>query len=209
MYDVFAPSATLSTESIVDCVSLNRSYHAFIADVTNAYFLVDEHDECYVDHWLREWSSKLHWGIRPLCFGDCENSCMVGDALERAGQTSWQRLEEQSFDRCDAAPQFFANYELDVFIQVHKDDLHGTGPRLALEQIQANLSQRIPCSIWTVTEVGTRYEHLERERVLDNHRTELVPNEKKQRVLLHNMGAELQTSATAECSWIRQAEARR
>ena len=27
-----------------------------------------------------------------------------------------ERLEEQSFDRCDAVPQFFANYELDVFI---------------------------------------------------------------------------------------------
>ena len=39
-----------------------------------------------------------------------------------------ERLEEQSFDRCHAAPQFFANYELDVFVEVHMDDLHGTGP---------------------------------------------------------------------------------
>ena len=148
-------------------------------------------------------------GEFDLCALATAKNCMVGDALERAGQTSWQSLEEQSFDRCDAAPQFFANYELDVFIQVHKDDLHGTGPRLALEQIQANFSQRIPCNIWTVTEVGTRYEHLERERVLDNHRTELLPNEKNRGYCCTTWGAELQTSATSECSWIRQAEARR
>ena len=38
-----------------------------------------------------------------------------------------ERLEEQSFDDgCDAAPQFFANYGLDVLIEVHMDDLHGT-----------------------------------------------------------------------------------
>ena len=46
-----------------------------------------------------------------------------------------QRLEEQSFERCDAAPQFFANYELDVFVEVHMDDLHGTGPTLALDLV--------------------------------------------------------------------------
>ena len=42
-----------------------------------------------------------------------------------------ERLEEQSFDRCDAAPQFFANYELDVFSEVYMDDFHGTRLRLA------------------------------------------------------------------------------
>ena len=29
-----------------------------------------------------------------------------------------ERLEEQSFHRCDAAPRFFANSELNVFIEV-------------------------------------------------------------------------------------------
>ena len=40
-----------------------------------------------------------------------------------------ERFEKQSFDRCDAAPQFLASKELDVFIEVHMDDVHGTGPR--------------------------------------------------------------------------------
>ena len=79
-------------------------------------------------HGPNRWNSRPHWGIRPLCLGDCENSCTVGDALEHAGCTSWRgRLEEQSFDRCGAAPQLFFNYKLDVFIEVHMDDLHSTG----------------------------------------------------------------------------------
>ena len=86
----------------------------------------------------------------------------------RRAETRWVdftagRLEEQSFDRCVAAPQFFANSELDVFIEVHKDDLHGTGARLALDFVQTNLSQKILFKIWTVNEVGMRYEHLKRE----------------------------------------------
>ena len=46
------------------------------------------------------------------------------------------------------------------------DDLHVTGPRPALDLVQTNLSQ-----IWTVYEVGMRYEHLKRERVLQNDKT--------------------------------------
>ena len=38
-----------STGRIVDFWSLMKSYHAFIADVTNARFYVDEDEECHVD----------------------------------------------------------------------------------------------------------------------------------------------------------------
>ena len=86
------------------------------------------------------------------------------------------RKEEQSFDKGGAAAQFSSNYELDVFIEVHMDDLHGTGPRPALEQIQAKLSPKILFKIWTVNEVGTRYEHLMRDRLLHNERTEIMAN---------------------------------
>ena len=58
------------------------------------------------------------------------------------------------------------------------DDLHGTGPRLALDLAQANLSQKIRFRIWTVNEVGVRCEHLKRERVLHNDRTEIVSDAK-------------------------------
>ena len=39
-----------------------------------------------------------------------------------------------------------------------------------------------------VYEMGMRYEHLKRERVLHNDRTEIVPNPKNLRVVLHSKG---------------------
>ena len=63
------------------------------------------------------------------------NGCLVDFTAEC--------LEEQSFDRCEAAPQFFVNYALDVSIEVHIDDLHDTGPKPALDLVRTNLSQTI------------------------------------------------------------------
>ena len=91
---------------------------------------------------------SLHfWRLRKQLYGQ-----------RRAG-TRWvdfmtARLEEQSFDRCDAAPQCFANCELDVFIEVRMDDVHGTRLRTALDLVQTNVSQKIRFKIWTVHEVG-------------------------------------------------------
>ena len=157
MYDVFAPSSTPSAGRVVDHLSFQKSCHTLTTDVTNAYFHVDEDEECYVDP-SAEWpeqqaalgnSTSVPWRVRRQLCGP-----------RRAG-TRWvgfiaELLEEQSVDRCDAAPQFFANCELDVFIEVHMDDLHGTGPRPALDLIQTNFSQKILVKIWTVNEVGVR-----------------------------------------------------
>ena len=68
------------------------------------------------------------------------------------------------------------------FNLVHMDDLHGTGPTPALDLVQTNLSK-----IWTVYEVGMRYEHLKRERVLHNDKTEITKKQKFLRVVLHSM----------------------
>ena len=84
MYDVFAPSSTPSIGRIIDDLSLKKSYHTFIADVTNAYFHLDGDEACYVVR------SRPHRGIQPPCIGGCGINCMVVDALEHAGWTSWQ-----------------------------------------------------------------------------------------------------------------------
>ena len=116
-----------------------------------------------------------------------------------------ERFEEQSFDRCDAAPQFFANYELDVSIEVHMDELHGIGPRLAVDLVHTNLSHKIRFTIWTVYEVDMKYEHFQRERVLHNDKTEITPNPKYLRAMLYSMGlTNCKSNTDAECSWIRQ-----
>ena len=49
MYDMLAPSSTLSTGRIIDNLSLKNSHHTFIVDVTNAYCHLDEDEECHVD----------------------------------------------------------------------------------------------------------------------------------------------------------------
>ena len=99
-----------------------------------------------------------------------------------------EHLAEQSFDRCEAAPQFFVNYALDVSIRVHMDDLHGTGPKPALDMVRINLSQTIRFTVRKVYEMGMRYEHLKRDRMLHEDRTEIVPNSKCLRVVLYSMG---------------------
>ena len=88
------------------------------------------------------------------------------------GRLHGRHLEEQRFDICEAAPQFLANYELDVSVEVHMDDLHGIGPKLALELVRINFGLKVR----TVYEMGMRYEHLKRERVSQEDRTEIVPN---------------------------------
>ena len=75
------------------------------------------------------------------------------------------------------------------------DDLHCTGPGPALDQIPANISQNTLFKIWTVNEVGTRYEHFKRERELYNDRTEIGPNAKYLRVVLHSIGLTTRTPA--------------
>ena len=73
-----------------------------------------------------------------------------------------EHLAEQSFDRCEAAPQFFVNYALDVSVEEHMDGLHGTGPKMALDLVRINLSQTIRSKVRTVYEMCMRYEHLKR-----------------------------------------------
>ena len=57
------------------------------------------------------------------------------------------------------------------------DDLHGTGPRPALDLVQTNLSQKIRFKIWTVCEVAMKYEHHKRERVFKMTRLRSHPTQ--------------------------------
>ena len=103
-------------------------------------------------HRLNGWTAG--W-IGGRLDGDCEKK-LYG---RRRAATRWvdfmaERQEEQSFDRCDAAPQFLAIYELDVFMEAHMDDLHGTGPKPALDRVQTNLSQKVHFKVWTVHEMA-------------------------------------------------------
>ena len=122
MYDAFAPCSTPSTGRIIDYLSLEKSYHTFTPDVTNAYFHVNEDEECYVDpaaEWLEQQAAlenptSVLWRLRRQLYG-----------RRRAGtpcvEHMAERCEEQRFDRCDAAPQVFGNYELGASVAVQME----------------------------------------------------------------------------------------
>ena len=97
-----------------------------------------------------------------------------------------ERLEEQSFDRCDhnslqtMSWMCSLRYTCMTYMALDRHRHWSRSKRTS--------SQKIRLFIWTVNEVGTRYEHLKRRRVLYNDRPEIVPNAKYLRVVLHNMG---------------------
>ena len=105
MYDVFAPSSTSSTGRVIDYMSFQKSYYTFTPDVTDAYFHVDEDAECHMDPLAErlDQQAALRNSTSVLCR---LRKHLYG--RRRAG-TRWvdfkaERLEEHSFDRCDAAP---------------------------------------------------------------------------------------------------------
>ena len=77
---------------------------------------------------------------------------------------------------------------------MHMDDLHGTGPKPALDLVQTNFSQKVRFKVWTVYEIGIRYEHLKRKRVLHNDRTEVAPKPKYLRILIFTMSCSIASS---------------
>ena len=77
MYDVFAPSSTPSTGRVIDDLILRKSYHTFTANVTSAYFHVDEDEECHVDppaEWVEQQAAlrnptSVLWRLRKQLYG--------------------------------------------------------------------------------------------------------------------------------------------
>ena len=148
MDDVFAPSSGHSTSRTVDYTSLKKRYRTFTGDVTNAFLHVPEDEECYVDP-PREWLAKrlaaglsieVMWKLLKQLYG-----------RRRAG-TRWvdwmaALLIECNLVRCEVAPQFFMDYERDIFIEVHMDDLHGTGTERAIAALKKELEATVQFKI--------------------------------------------------------------
>ena len=53
-------------------------------------------------------------------------------------------LSECNLVRCEVAPQFFMDYERDIFVEVHMDDLHGTGTERAIAALKKELEATLP-----------------------------------------------------------------
>ena len=144
MYDAFAPCSAPSTGRIINYLSLKKSYRTFTADVTNAYFLVDEDEgaaRCIGN------PTSVSWKLRKQLYGQRRAGTRLVDFMAECH-------EEQSFDRCEAARQSFLNYALDGSVEVHMDDLHGTGPNLALDLVRINLSLTIRFKVRAVYDMA-------------------------------------------------------
>ena len=180
MDDVFAPSSGHSTSRIVDFVALKKRQHTFTGDITNAFFHVPEDEECYVDP-PREWlarrrrlglSVKVMWRLLRQLYG-----------RRRAG-TRWVDFfaallcDHCNMCRCEVAPQFFMDYDRDIFIEVHMDDFHGSGSERAIADLKKDLEGTVQFKVWEVHGAGAKYEHLKRLRTLSEGMTEIECNPK-------------------------------
>lgn len=140
MDDVFAPSSSPSTGRLVDHYTLKRNFHVFCADGTNMFFHEEGDEECYADP-PREWLARdgaegrlvrVKWQLRCQLYGrrHAGSKCVDFRAFT---------LEEAGCVRCDAAPQFFVQEELNIVIEVHMDGLHCAGAVSAIEQLKLRL----------------------------------------------------------------------
>ena len=66
------------------------------------------------------------------------------------------------------------------------------GTHMAFDRDQTNFSQKMRFKIWTVYEVGMKFKHFKRERVLHDDRIEIVPNPK-------HFGVVLQSTVLTNC----------
>ena len=167
MDDAFAPSSGHSASRIVHYVALKKRYRTFTGDITNAFLHVPEDDECYVDP-LREWppkrselglSLKVMWRLLKQLYG-----------RRRAG-TSWvdfmaALLLDCKLLRCEVAPQLFMEYHRGIFLEVHMDDLHGTGTERALANLKEELDKVAQFKVCAVHEPGSTYDRLEHSRTM-------------------------------------------
>ena len=68
--------------------------------MTHAYFHVDEDEECHMDPPAERLEQHAALGnSTSVLFVDCENNCMVVDALERAGWTSRETALKSNVSR--------------------------------------------------------------------------------------------------------------
>ncbi len=74
--------------------------------------------------------------------------------------------------RCETVPQFFMDYDRDIFLEVHMDDLHGAGTEWALASLKEELDKVVQFKVWTVHGPGSTYEHLTCTRTLHHGFTE-------------------------------------
>ena len=105
---------------------------------------------------------------------------LPGQRIAGAGwiATARKRLVEHGYECNEALPQFYYHRELKTLLELHMDDIHGTGPVPVLKKVIADLRETFDIKASDVITTG-RYSHLKRERLkLDNGDVMIRPSVK-------------------------------
>jgi hypothetical protein len=178
--DVFAASSTAQMSRMVDFVSMKEDGHGtFVADCVKAYYQAEQTEEVCVKppvEYLRLLaklgrSTDIMWKLKRM---------LPGQRVAGAGwiATARKRLEGRNYENCPGLPQFYLDRQRKVLLELHMDDIHGTGPtevlKAAIEEMRTTFDLK-------ATEVITagRYSHLKRERLrLENGDVMIRPSVK-------------------------------
>ncbi|CAK0797434.1 unnamed protein product, partial [Prorocentrum cordatum] len=178
--DLFTPGSAPISNRLVEFVALKRGFEVITLDATDAFYQAPEHEDVvvdppqeYLDRLQAEGrSTGIYWKLKRQLPG--RRTAAPGWVEHMAGILA----DEMRMARCEVAPQFFYNSEIEVVVGLHMDDLHMAGPRGALEGFRDELGQRVTFSGGEIHEHGTTYEHLERLRTRLEHGAELKANPK-------------------------------
>ena len=79
-----------------------------------------------------------------------------------------------------SAPHLFKSVDCQVLLEVHMDDIHACGPTLALRRLGEQIQEKLSVKHVHVFEYGTtaKYQHLRRERIMDEAGCYIKPNPK-------------------------------
>jgi hypothetical protein len=79
-----------------------------------------------------------------------------------------------------SAPHLFKSVDCQLVLEVHMDDIHACGPTLALTKLGEQIKEKLSVKHLHIFEYGSkaRYQHLRRERIMDETGCYIKPNPK-------------------------------
>ena len=155
---------------LVDVLASHRRHSRLVLDVHRAFLHLVEDEIVLVDPpalWKEQEEaagrdSSLVWRMQKVLYG------------RRKAPKEWLKyfgrvlVEHAGLIQSASAPQFFRSSNGQVFLEVHMDDIHASGPTADLEQIVKIVGHHVSVKHADIYEAWKEavYYHLRRERIL-------------------------------------------
>ena len=123
---------------LVDTVAAKRRQPTLTGDISNAFFHADEDEEVDVQpsaEWYAmhpEYEGKV-WRMLKQIYGRRKATRKFADHMSAI------LVNECGLEQSKAAPHLYRCLRRGIVYEMHVDDYHATGPRQALEDLQAPL----------------------------------------------------------------------